>query len=93
MQQNFFIGEKKVGEKWLNFLHVTKFFPDFLFPDQYFSPIFYTWQRIYPDFFSNIIIVIILILIISIISSLFAKFIITMFFLMYFIYRGWSKQF
>ena len=92
MQQNLFIGEKKVGEKWLNFLHVTKFFPDFLFPDQYFSPIFYTWQRIYPDFFSNIIIIII-ILIISIISSLFAKFIITMFFLMYFIYRGWSKQF
>ena len=92
MQQNLFIGEKKVGEKWLNFLHVTKFFPDFLFPDQYFSPIFYTWQRIYPDFFSNIIIII-LILIISIISSLFAKFIITMFFLMYFIYRGWSKQF
>ena len=27
----YLIGEKKVGEKWLNFLQVTKFSPDFLF--------------------------------------------------------------
>ena len=46
----YLIAEKKVGEKWLNILQVTKFFLDFLFPDQYFSPIFFTWQRIYPDF-------------------------------------------
>ena len=31
---------------------MTKFFPDFLFPDQCFSSIyFFTWQRICPNFF------------------------------------------
>ena len=37
---------KKVGEKWLNFLQVTKFFPDEIFPRLSFSqPVFF------PDFF------------------------------------------
>ena len=50
-------GKKSRGKvtsfcKWLNFLQVTKFFPDFLFPDQCFSPIFFfTKQRICPNFF------------------------------------------
>ena len=30
---------------------MAKFFSNFLFPDQYFSSIFFTWQRIYPGFF------------------------------------------
>ena len=54
---------------------MTKFFPDSLFLDKYFSPIFLTWQEFIPIFFS------ILILILFIISYLFAKFMITMFFL------------
>ena len=29
---------KKVREKWLNSLQVTKFFPDFLFPTRFFHP-------------------------------------------------------
>ena len=36
------LSGKKVGEKLLNFLQVTKFFPDFLFLDKYFFPIFFT---------------------------------------------------
>ena len=63
---------KKVGEKWLNFLQVTKFFPDFLFPDQYFSPIFFHLTKNLSRFFLSRIIIII--------SHLFAKFIITIFF-------------
>ena len=78
---------KKVGEKWLNSLQVTKFFPDFLFPDQIFSPIFFHLTKNLSELFFSVIIIII------IIFYLFAKFIITMFFLMYFIYRGWAKQF
>ena len=69
----YLIGEKKVGEKWLNYLQMTRFFPDFLFPDQYFSPIFFTWQRIYRDSFQ-------LLLLLFFFSNLFLKFIITMFF-------------
>ena len=71
----YLIGEKKVGEKWLHFLQVTKFFPDFLFPDQYFSPIFFHLTRNLSRFFLSRIIII---------SHLFAKFIITIFFLMHF---------
>ena len=58
---------KKVREKWLNFSQVTKFFPDFLFPDQYFSPIFFHLTKNLSRF-------------ILIISHLFEKFIITTFF-------------
>ena len=36
---------KEGGEKWLNFLQVTKFFLDEIFPR-----FFFTWRRIYPDF-------------------------------------------
>ena len=67
-------GKKCLGKeinffcKWLNF-SLTFFFPTSIFPQ-----FFFTWQRIYRDFFSIIIINII-------ISYLFAKFIITMFFL------------
>ena len=54
----YLIGEKKVGEKWLKFLQVTKFFPDFLFPDQYFSPIFLHLTKNLSRFFFSIIIII-----------------------------------
>ena len=51
-RKKYLIKEKRVREKRLNFLQVTKFFPDFLFPDQCFSSIyFFTWQRICPNFF------------------------------------------
>ena len=33
-----YLPGKKVGQKWLNFLQVVKIFPDFLCPNQYFSP-------------------------------------------------------
>ena len=49
----YLIGEKKVGEKWLKFLQVTKFFPDFLFPDQYFSSIFFHLTKHLSRFFFN----------------------------------------
>ena len=74
------LSGKKVGEKWLNYLQVTKFFPDFLFPRLSFSrPVFF------PDFFhltKNLsrFFLIIVIIIIIIFSYLFLKFIITMFF-------------
>ena len=43
----YLIGGKKVGEKWVNFLQVTKFFPDEIFPRLSFSrPVFF------PDFYS-----------------------------------------
>ena len=43
----YLIGEKKVGEKWLNFLQVTNFFPGEIFPRLSFSlPVFF------PDFFT-----------------------------------------
>ena len=67
----YLIGEKKVGKKWLNFLQVTKFFPN-----QYFSPIFFHLTKNLSRFFLSRIIIIIF--------HLFAKFIITIFFLMYF---------
>ena len=52
---------KKVREKWLNSLQVTKFFPDFLFPDQIFSPrYFFTWQRIYPNYFFQLLLLLLL---------------------------------
>ena len=41
VKMEYLIRDKKVREKWLNFLQVTKFFPDFLFPNQYFFPIFF----------------------------------------------------
>ena len=50
---------KKSREKWLNFFQVTKFFPNEIFPRLSFSrPVFFpnfffTWHRIYPDFFFN----------------------------------------
>ena len=52
----YLIGEKKVGEKWLNFLQGTKFFPakffpNFLFPDQYFCPIFFHLTKNLSRFF------------------------------------------
>ena len=72
--KKYLIREKKNGEKWLNYLQVTKFFPDFLFPDQYFSSIFSPDKEFITIFFSIIIIIII------IFSYLFLKFIITMFF-------------
>ena len=50
MAVKYFIREKKVGKKWLTFLQVTKFSPDFLFPDQYFSPIIFHLTKNYPDF-------------------------------------------
>ena len=50
---------------------MTKFFPDFLFPDQYFSLIFFHLTKNLSRFFSIIINIII--------SYLFAKFIITIF--------------
>ena len=66
------------------------FLPDEIFPDQYFYPIFFTWQRIYRDFFSVIIIIII-------IFFFFFIFILKIYyysvFLMCFIYRGWANQF
>ena len=71
--RGYLIAEKKVGEKWLNFLQVTKFFPDEIFPNQYFSPIFFSTDKEFiPIFF--------LFSIIIIFSYLFAKFIITMIF-------------
>ena len=56
MRIRYLIGEKKVGEKWRNFLQVTKFFPDeifsdFLFPDQYFSLIFFHLTKNLSQFF------------------------------------------
>ena len=75
----YLIGEKKVGEKWLNFLQVTKFFPEEIFPRLSFSrPAFF------PNFFSPdkefILIFFFFSIIIIIFSCLFAKFIVTMFF-------------
>ena len=70
---------KKVGEKWLNFLQVTKFFPNFLFPDQYFSPIFFHLTKNLSRFFLSRIVIII--------SHLFAKFIITIFFMYFFLMK------
>ena len=64
----YLIGEKSRGK-------VSKFFPGFLFPDQYFSPIFFHLTMNLSRFFLSRIIIII--------SNLFAKFIITIFF-MYF---------
>ena len=79
---------KKVREKWLNSLQVTKFFPDFLFPDQIFSPrYFFTWQRIYPNYFFQLLLLLLLF------PIYLQNLLLTMFFLMYFIYRGWAKQF
>ena len=80
------LSGKKVGEKWLNYLQVTKFFPDFLFPDQYFSPIFFTWQRIYRDSFQ------LLLLFFFFFQFIFKIYYYHVFF-MCFIYRGWAKQF
>ena len=56
-----------------------KFSPDFLFPDHYFSLIFFHLTKNLSRYFS--IIIIIIITVITIISYLFAKFIVTMFFL------------
>ena len=53
--RTYLIGEKKVGEKWLNFLQVTKFSPDFLFHDQYFSPIFFHLTKNLSRFFFQLI--------------------------------------
>ena len=75
---------KKVGVKWLNFLQVTKFFPDEIFPRLSLSrPIFFPdffspYKEFIPIFFYYYIIIIIIIIII--ISYLFAKFITAMFF-------------
>ena len=55
---------KKFGVKWLNFLQVTKFFPDFLFPDQYFSPIFFHLTKNLFQFFFSVVIIINIIIII-----------------------------
>ena len=68
----YLIGEKKSRGKVTKFLQVTKFFPDFLFPDQYFSPTFFHLTKNLSRFFSSRIIIIN--------SHLFAKFIITIFF-------------
>ena len=57
----YLIGEKKVGEKLLNFLQVTKFFPDEIFsrsvffpnffsPDKEFIPIFFITNYYYFPF-------------------------------------------
>ena len=67
------------------FFAVTKFFPEKNFPRPVLFPDFFSPDKEFiPIFFSVIINIII--------SYLFAKFIITMFFLMYFIYRSWAKQ-
>ena len=50
-RKKYLIKEKRVREKRLNFLQVTKFFPDFLFPDQYFSPIFFHLTKNLSRFF------------------------------------------
>ena len=57
-KKTLLIGEKKVGEKWLNFLQVTKvsldkFFRTVFFQTSVFTRIFFTGQRIYPDFVFN----------------------------------------
>ena len=36
------LSGKNVGEKWLNFLQVKKYFPDFFSPDKEFIPIFFS---------------------------------------------------
>ena len=77
VKMEYLIRDKKVGEKWLNFLQVTKFFPDFLFPDQYFSPIFFHLTKNLSRFFLSRVIIII--------SHLFAKFIVTIFFILFFL--------
>ena len=56
---------------------MTKFFPDFLFPEQYFSLIFFHLTKNLSRLFFSIIIIIITF------SYLFAKFIITVFFFLY----------
>ena len=43
----YLIGKKKVGEKWLDFVQVTKFFPDEIFPRLSFSR-----PLSFPEFFS-----------------------------------------
>ena len=61
----YLIGKKKVGEKWLDFVQVTKFFPDEIFPRLSFSrplsfPEFFSPDKEFvPIFFSIIIIIII----------------------------------
>ena len=67
-----------------NFLQVTKFLSDEIFPRPDFS-----WPAFFPDFFSIIIIIIIII----IISLFICKIYYYHAFLMYFIYRCWAKQF
>ena len=58
----YLIGDKKVGKKWQSFLQVTKFFPDFLFPDQYFSPIFFHLTKNLSRFFFQLLLLLLLIL-------------------------------
>ena len=66
-------GEKKVGEKWLNFLQVTQFFRDEIFLQLSFSrpvlllDIFSPDKEFIPIFFSIIVIIIIIIIIITVI--------------------------
>ena len=67
----YLIGEKKVGEKSLNFLQVTKFFPDEIFSRSVFFPNFFHLTKNLSRFFLSRIIII---------SHLFGKFIITIFF-------------
>ena len=76
---SYLIREKRSGKsdkifcKWLNF-SLTKFFPEFLFPDQYFSPIFFNLTKNLSQFFFNYYYY-------YYYSYLFGKFIITTFFL------------
>ena len=49
----YFIGAKKFGEKWLNFLQVTKFFPDFFSPDKELIPIFFL-LLLFPIYLQNL---------------------------------------
>ena len=87
----YLMGRKKVGEKWLNFLQVTKFFPDFFFPTSVSSRYFFRPKKNLSRFFFQLLlllllllffffIIIIIVLLLIIITYLFAKFIITMFF-------------
>ena len=50
----YFIGAKKFGEKWLNFLQVTKFFPDFFSPDKELIPIFFLLLLLFPIYLQNL---------------------------------------
>ena len=75
VKMEYLIRDKKVREKWLNFLQVTKFFPDEIFPRLSFSqPIFF------PDFFLPDKEFILIFFQLFFFSYLFAKFIIAMFF-------------